>query len=97
MDVVVVGNVVTPIAVGRRMHWREPDRIDTKRLDVVELGDQAAKVAVPVAIAVAKGADIDLINDRAFPPRRSHIQMSFSLSMMRETIPYSLAACAPIQ
>src|SRR3954462_362473 len=53
------------------MHRREPERIHTQRLDVVELGDQARQVAVAIAVRVAEAADINLIDRGAPPPGKS--------------------------
>ena len=62
MHAVIVGNVIAPVAIGRGMDGRQPDRIHAQRADIVELEDQAGEITLPVAIAVAETADIDLIN-----------------------------------
>ena len=69
MDVFIVRNVIGPVAVRRRMDRRQSDRIHAQRLDIIQLSGQADKVALPVAITVAKAADINLIDRRATPPR----------------------------
>src|SRR6478609_6997926 len=70
MDIPIVGNVIAPVAVGRRMNRRQPDRIHAQSLDVIELCRQAGEIALPVTIAVAETADIDLIDRGATPPWR---------------------------
>jgi hypothetical protein len=37
MHVVIVGDVVAPVAIGRRMDRRQPDRIHAQRRDIIEL------------------------------------------------------------
>ncbi len=69
---VIVADVVAPVAVGRGMDRRQPDRIDAEALNIVELGQQAGEIAMAVAVAVAETADIDLIDDGAAPPGDGH-------------------------
>jgi hypothetical protein len=45
MDVVVVGDVVAPVAVRRRECRAEPHGVDTEPLEVVQLRDQTLQVA----------------------------------------------------
>ena len=71
MNAFIVRDVIAPVAVGRGMDRRQPDRIDAQLRDVIELGDQAGEIALPVAIAVAEAADIDLIDRRPRATRAS--------------------------
>src|SRR5437016_2377713 len=97
IDDVVIRNVVTPVAIGRRVDWRQPDGIDAQRGNVVELRDQSFEVTDAVAIRIGEAADIDLIDGSAAPPGRAFAHTSFSLLMMRETRPYAIASSADIQ
>jgi hypothetical protein len=51
------------------MDRAEPDPVHAEPRDVVEVLDQASKVAVPVAVRVGEGARVDLIEDTGAPPR----------------------------
>jgi hypothetical protein len=50
------------------MDRREPERVDAEPGEIVELADDAAKVADPVAVRVREGAHVDLVDDRFAPP-----------------------------
>ena len=78
IDGVVIRNVVTPVAIGRRVNGREPDRVDAERGDVIESGDQPREIADAVVIRIGEAADIDLINGGAAPPRRSPAHTSLA-------------------
>ena len=60
VDVHIVGDVVAPVGVGRGVEGREPYRVHTQALDVVEPVQHAVEVAdaVPVAVAEAPGPDV---------------------------------------
>src|SRR5262249_42542041 len=68
IDVAIIADVVTVILHRRPEERRQPDRIDAKARDVIELFGDALEVAHAVAIAVAKRARIDLVENRAAPP-----------------------------
>ena len=51
-DVEVVGDVVSPIAVGARVNRVQPDRIDTEPREVIEAHRHAVEVTDAVAVAV---------------------------------------------
>ena len=69
LDVGVVGDVVSPVPVGRDRNGAEPESVHPQPLHVVELLEDPAQVADAVAVRVRKGADVDLIQHRALPPR----------------------------
>ena len=71
-DVAIVADVVAVVVVGRLVARRQPYRVDPERLDVVEFGDDAAKIADAVPVAVAETARIDLIKERVLIPSRLH-------------------------
>ena len=71
-DVLVVADVVAVVVVGRLVDRRQPDHVDAQVLEIIELADNPAQVADAVAVAVAKAAGIDLIDDAFFPPGLLH-------------------------
>ena len=70
VDAEVVGDVVAVVLERRRVERQQPDRRDAEVAQVVELLGQAPEVADPVAVAVAEGADVDLVDDRVLVPER---------------------------
>jgi hypothetical protein len=44
------------------MDGRQPDGVHAQGLDVIQPGSQAGEISLTIAIAVAKAADIDLID-----------------------------------
>jgi hypothetical protein len=69
VDAVEVGDVVAVVAVGRRVERHEPDAGDTQADQVVDLLDQAAEVAAPVAVAVGVRLDVEAVDDGVLPPQ----------------------------
>src|SRR5713101_61018 len=70
IDIEIVGNVVAVITHGRWIKRQKPDRGDAELLQEVELIVQATEVADSVAVAVAKGLDVQLVDDRVLVPKR---------------------------
>ena len=68
IDVHVIGDVVSVILERRREERLQPDRGDAQILNVVEPLGKAAKVADAVVVAVAKRADVHLIDDGILVP-----------------------------
>ncbi len=66
----VIGDVVSIIAKRRRKKRHQPQRVDPQLLQVIELLREAAEIPDPVGVAVPKGSDVDLVNDRVFVPKR---------------------------
>jgi hypothetical protein len=64
----VVADVVAVVVLGARVDRREPDDVDTQRLEVVEVVDDPAQVAHAVAVGVGEAAWIDLVHHRGLPP-----------------------------
>ena len=57
-------------------HWRIDDPLD------------AGQIAVTVPVAIKKAANIDVVEDRALPPRPRHLGQTSDVSLMiRETRP----------
>ena len=69
----VVADIVPVVVVGRLVDGRQPDDVDAEILQIVELADDPAQVADAVAVAVAKAARVDLVNDAFFPPGLVHV------------------------
>ncbi len=72
IDVLVVGDVVAEVDLRRRIHGRNPDRINPESLQVVELLRDAVQVADAVTVGVLEAAGIDLVNHRMLPPGLIH-------------------------
>jgi len=71
IDVVVVGDVVAEVRARRGIDRRQPDRVGTELLDVVEPRGDAGQVADAIAVRVLEGARIDLVDDGVRPERVS--------------------------
>src|SRR5207248_2408 len=66
----IIGDVVAVVAQWRRIKRQQPNGRDAKLLEILELLNQAAKIADAVTIAVMKGFDMQLVDDRVFVPKR---------------------------
>ena len=70
IDVDVVGDVVAVVAQGRGEEGQQPEAGDAEVLQIIEAREQAGEVADAVAVGVAEGADVQLVDDRVFVPER---------------------------
>ena len=70
IDVVIIRDVVAIIAQRRGIKRQQPDRGDAEFLEIIELLDQSAEIADAVAVAVVKGLDVQLVDDRVLVPKR---------------------------
>ena len=70
VDGVVVRDVVAIVAQRGGKERHEPEGVDAQILQVVQLLHQPGKIADAVVIAVAERADVQLINDGVFVPKR---------------------------
>ena len=68
VDVLVVGDVVAVVGHRRAVDRAQPDDVDAEQLEVVEVGQDAAEVTDPVAVAVGEAARVDLVDDGGLPP-----------------------------
>ncbi|MNF64488.1 hypothetical protein D3C84_462210 [compost metagenome] len=66
----VLGDVITVVAPWRGIERQQPDGVDAQVGDVIELGDEAGKVANPVVVGVEIRFDVDLIDHRILVPER---------------------------
>src|SRR5215472_8140438 len=80
VDAAIIGNVVAVVAPWRRVERQQPDRVDAEAGDVIELLQQAGKIADPVVVRVEKRFDVKLIDDRVLVPERfaHHREMALS-------------------
>ncbi len=63
-----LGDVVAVIAQRGRIEGQQPDRVDAQLLHIVEPLHQPLEVADPVAVAVLKRLDVNLVDDRVLVP-----------------------------
>ena len=70
IDVAIIGDVVAVIALGRRIERQQPDGGDPQLLKIVQLSHQTAEVTHPIAVAVAKSLDVQLVDDGVLVPKR---------------------------
>ena len=68
MDAAIVGDVVAVVQARRGIERQQPDRVHAKIGDVVELGDQARKVADAVVVGIKERLDVQLIDDCVLVP-----------------------------
>ena len=65
VDVLVVADVVAVVVHRRAVDRREPDDVDTEPGEVVDVGEDPAEIADPVAVGVGEAARVDLVDDGA--------------------------------
>ena len=58
-----VGNVVTVIPQRRRVEGHQPQGINSQLLEIIQSLDQPPEVADAILAAVAKGLDVELVDD----------------------------------
>src|SRR5467141_728988 len=69
INIEIIGDVIAVVAQWRRIKRQQPNGGDAKFLEIIELLDQAAKIADAVAIAVVKCFDVQLVDDRVLVPK----------------------------
>src|SRR5690606_15955616 len=87
VDIAVIADVVAGIQHRRAEDRRQPDGVYAQLLQVVEVVQYAVEIADAVAVAVGKGARVDLVDGRAFPPR-------MIARVAHAGLPYRRCACA---
>ena len=68
MDRAIVRHVVAVVAERRRKEGEEPETVHAQLLEIVEPARQPREIADPVAVAVLKGADVQLVEDGVLVP-----------------------------
>ena len=91
MHVEIIRDVVTVIAQRRRIKRQQPDRGDAELVEIVELLDQPAKIPYPVAVAIVKGLNMQLVDDCVLVPERIAC-VSSSANCMRLTLGAQIGA-----
>jgi hypothetical protein len=51
------------------LHGRDPDHVDPKVFQIVNLAQDPRDISKPVTVGVLEGRRIDLVADSIFPPR----------------------------
>ena len=69
VDVVVVGHVVAVVLLRRGIERSDPYRVDSQTLEVIETRGDSRQVANAVVVRIGEASDVDLVEDRAAPPR----------------------------
>src|SRR5689334_4405310 len=69
IDVPVVRDVVTVIASRTRVERQQPERRHTEIMQVIKTFGQSGKVANAIAVAVAEGLDVKLVDDGVLEPQ----------------------------
>ena len=70
VDRAVVGDVVAAVHHRRRVPGIDPDGVGAERPDPGQAGPQPRDVPHPVAVRVGEAAQVDLVDDGAWPPCR---------------------------
>src|SRR5271166_44144 len=70
MHVAVFADVITVIQPRRGIERQQPYGIDAEIGDVIELGDQAGKIADSVIVGIEKRFHVHLVDDRVLVPER---------------------------
>src|SRR5579871_4575415 len=70
----VVADVVAEIPHGRGKERRDPNAIDAKARDIIQLLGNAREIADAVAVAVPETARVDVVDDGTLPPRVRHVR-----------------------
>ena len=75
IDIIVIGDVVSLIHKWGLVYRRNPDNIDSKILQVIELSDDAFKITDSVSIAIRKAFRPDLVCNLSHPPFFLHLSI----------------------
>src|SRR5690606_30064080 len=68
VNIRIIGDIVPEVYHGGWINRGDPDRPDSKPLQVVQPVDDAGQVTDAVAIRILKRARVNLINNPCFPP-----------------------------
>ena len=68
VNILIIGNIITVVILGRSAHRRQPDGVNAKLLKIVQSFYNSLDVADPVSVTVLKASGINLVNHRILPP-----------------------------
>ena len=68
IDIVIISNIVSVVRLGRNVEGGNPDRADSKALQVIQFGNDSLQVADAVTVGILKAPDINFIGDGFLPP-----------------------------
>src|SRR5258708_6839465 len=66
----IIGNVIAIVPEWRRVERQKPDRGNAKVFQIIQPAQQALKISDAVIIRIAKGFDVQLIDDGFLEPER---------------------------
>src|SRR6266581_7085033 len=70
IDIRVVRDIIAKVSHGGWKDRRQPERIDSQPLEVIESTGNASQITHTITITVHERARIDLIDHAALPPQR---------------------------
>lgn len=68
IDGLIMGDVIPEIDLRRRVHGRDPDRVDAKIFEVTKSALDSLEIAFTIPVGVLEAAWIDLVDNGVFPP-----------------------------
>ena len=68
--IAIICNVISKIRHGRRINWRNPNRVDAKTHNMVKALNNSWEIANSIAVGILKRPRINLIDDATLPPRQ---------------------------
>ena len=86
-DAAKVGHIVAVIPERRGIEGKQPETIDAKPLQIIQLLNQSGKITDAIVVAVIKCADMELIKYSVFVPERILIEhrLDFAESPVRNS------------
>ena len=66
---VVIGNVVSIVAIGRGLKRHQPDRRDPESVQIIQTAHEPLEVTDSISIGIHEGADRKTINHRILIPK----------------------------
>ena len=67
-DIAVIGNIVAVVIIRRFVNRRQPDHVNSERLQVIQMCGDSIQITDAVTVAVREAAGINLINYGFLPP-----------------------------
>ena len=82
IDGAIVRHVIAVVALRRGVERREPQIVDAKVCQIVELGSDAGQIAQAIAIAIAEALHVDLVHDAILVIRLSGHRIHFLVHVL---------------